>query len=407
MKSLTKIVAKNQISAINAEEPVVCDICAEGHLTVNFLLAQPSEVNYMGNSQRNNYQGNNNTGWRNNSGLSYNTQPQHPVPSSSYSALEKLVETMASTTNAFIQETRLTFKTQEPSIKNQEALIQNLETQIGQLAKQLNERTPGIMPSDTVVNPREYCNAITTQSGKDEETKEEDTKKEETPNYDDVTYFGGAINRNKKTTNKPPSGFSQPDPYAKAPYPLRLKQDKEKQQYSKFMEMFKKLQINIPFSEALENMPLYAKLMKGLLSNRHKLREMETIALTKESSDVIKKGLPSKVKDPGRFSIPCTIENVKVGRALYDLGASVNLMPLSFARSLGITEMKSTLMSLQFADRSIKRPEGVLEDVFVKVNDYIFPADFVVLNMEEDDNMPLILGRPFLATSRTLIDVEK
>ncbi|XP_061372557.1 uncharacterized protein LOC133315031 [Gastrolobium bilobum] len=204
------------------------------------------------------------------------------------------------------------------------------------------------MPSDTVVNPREYCNAITTRSGKvielqdklakvdkevlkEEETKGEDTKKEETPNYDDVTYFGGAINRNKKTTKKLPLGFSQQDPYAKAPYPLRQKQDKEKQQYSKFMEMFKKLQINIPFSEALENMSLYAKFMKDLLSNRHKLREMETIALTKESSVVIKKGLPSKVKDPGRFSIPCTIKNVKVGRALYDLGASVNLMPLSFA----------------------------------------------------------------------------
>ncbi|XP_061357932.1 uncharacterized protein LOC133302203 [Gastrolobium bilobum] len=173
------------------------------------------------------------------------------------------------------------------------------------------------------------------------------------------------------------------------------------------MEMFKKLQINIPFSKALENMPLYAKFMKGLLSNRHKLREMETVALTEESRAVIKNGLSSKVKDPGRFSIPCTIRNVKVGRALCGLGASVNLMPLSFARSLGITEMKSTLMSLQFADRSIKRPEGVLEDVLVKVNDYIFPADFVMLNMKEDDNMPLILGRPFLATAKILIDVEK
>ncbi|XP_061363610.1 uncharacterized protein LOC133307176 [Gastrolobium bilobum] len=134
---------------------------------------------------------------------------------------------------------------------------------------------------------------------------------------------------------------------------------------------------------------------------------METVALTEESSAVIKNGFPSKVKDPRRFSIPCTIGNVKVGRAFCDLGASVNLMPLSFARSLGITEMESTFMFLQFSDRSIKRPEGVLEDVLVKVNDYIFPADFVVLNMEEDDNMPLILGRPILATARTLIDVEK
>ncbi|XP_061355779.1 uncharacterized protein LOC133300276 [Gastrolobium bilobum] len=344
MKSLTKIVAKNQISAINVEELVVCDIYADGHLTANCPLAQPSEVNYMGNLQRNNYQGNNNTGWRNNSGLSYNPQPQQPV----------------SSTNAFIQETRSNFKTQEASIKNQEASIRNLETQIGQLAKKLNERTLGTIGK--VIEPQDKPAKVAKEAPKEEETKEEETKedstkKEKAPNYDDVTYFGGAINRSKKTTKKLPSGFSQPYPYAKALYPLRQKQDKEKQQYLKFMEMFKKLQINIPFSEALENMPLYEKFMKGLLSNMHKLREMETVALTKESSVVIKKGLPSKVKDPGRFSIPCTIGNVKVGRALCDMGASVNLMPLSFARSLGITEMKSTLMSLQFADISIKRPE--------------------------------------------------
>ncbi|XP_061369400.1 uncharacterized protein LOC133312239 [Gastrolobium bilobum] len=255
------------------------------------------------------------------------------------------------------------------------------------------------MPSDTVINPREHYNAITTWSGKviephdkptkvdkkapmeektkEEETKEENTRKEKAPNYDDVTYIGGAINRNKRTAKKLSSGFSQPDLYAKAPYPLRQKQDKEKQQYSKFMEMFKKLQINISFSEALENMSLYAKFMKGLLSNRHKLIKMETLALTEER------------------------------KALCDLGASVNLMPLSFEQSLGITERKSTMMSLQFVDRSIKMLEGVLEDVHVKVNDYIFPANFVVLNMEEDDNMPLILGLPFLATARTLIDVEQ
>ncbi|XP_061362103.1 uncharacterized protein LOC133305876 [Gastrolobium bilobum] len=118
-------------------------------------------------------------------------------------------------------------------------------------------------------------------------------------------------------------------------------------------------------------MPVYAKFMKGLLSNRHKLREMETVALTEESSVVIKKGLSSKVKDPGRFSISYTIRNVKVGRALCDLGVIVNLMPLSFAQSSEITEIKSTLMSLQFADRSIKMPKGVLEDVLIKSSELL------------------------------------
>ncbi|XP_061373069.1 uncharacterized protein LOC133315459 [Gastrolobium bilobum] len=170
--------------------------------------------------------------------------------------------------------------------------------------------------------------------------------------------------------------------------------------------MFKKLQINIPFVQALENMLSYAKFMKSLLLRKHKLKEeMEMVALAVECSAIIQKKIPPKLKDPGSFSISCTIGNVHVGKALCYLGASINLMPLSFAKSLGITELKSTLLLLQLANRSIKKSEGVVEDVWVKVNDYIFPADFVVLEMEADNEVPYLLGRPFLATTRVLIDV--
>ncbi|XP_061337134.1 uncharacterized protein LOC133284163 [Gastrolobium bilobum] len=142
---------------------------------------------------------------------------------------------------------------------------------------------------------------------------------------------------------------------------------------------------------ALENMPSYAKFMKSLLSRKHKLKEeMETIALTAECSATIQKKIPLKLKDPASFSISCTLENVHVGKAICELGASINFMPLPFAKSLGITELKSTLLSLQLADRSIKKPEGVVENVLVKVNDYIFPADFVVLDMEADSEGELL-----------------
>ncbi|KAL0345390.1 UNVERIFIED_CONTAM: hypothetical protein Sradi_4370300 [Sesamum radiatum] len=117
--------------------------------------------------------------------------------------------------------------------------------------------------------------------------------------------------------------------------------------------------------------------------------------------------LPPKLKDPGSFSIPCTIGNTNFDKALCDLGASVNLMPYSIFEKLGMHELTPTIITLQLADRSIKYPRGIVEDVLVKVGKFIIPVDFIVLDMEEDVNMPLILGRPFLATSRALIDVQK
>ncbi|XP_061349066.1 uncharacterized protein LOC133294427 [Gastrolobium bilobum] len=151
----------------------------------------------------------------------------------------------------------------------------------------------------------------------------------------------------------------------------------------------------------------YAKFIKDLLSKKRKLKECETVALTEECSVIIQKKLPPKLKDPGSFSIPIAIGNIEVGKALCNLGASINLMPLSMCRALGIKELKSTTVSLQLADRSIRRPDGIIEDVLVKIDKFIFPAYFVVLNMEEDTEIPLLLGRPFLATARAMIDVEQ
>src|ERR1700712_340682 len=130
------------------------------------------------------------------------------------------------------------------------------------------------------------------------------------------------------------------------------------------------------------------------------------IALTEESSARLQNKIPPKLKDPGSFDIPCKIRFHDF-IALCDLGASINLMPLHDYRMLEIGEIKSTTMSLQMVDRSIKRPREILEDVLVKVNKFIFPADFVVLDMEEDDSISLILGRPFLATGHALIDVQQ
>jgi len=112
------------------------------------------------------------------------------------------------------------------------------------------------------------------------------------------------------------------------------------------------------------------------------------------------------LKDPGAFTIPCSIGPVDIGRALCDLGASINLMPLFMMKKLGGGEPKPTRMTLTLAGRSISYPFGVLEDVLVKINELVFLADFVILDMAEDEDMPLILGRSFFATCRALIDVE-
>jgi hypothetical protein len=172
------------------------------------------------------------------------------------------------------------------------------------------------------------------------------------------------------------------------------------------MQLFSQHHMNIPFGEALDQMPVYVKFMEDLLTGRRKPKDDENIALSENCSVILQKKLPPKLKDPGAFTIPCSIGPVDIGRALCDLGVRINLMPLSMMKKLGCGEPKPTRMTLNLADRSISHPFGVLEDVLVKVNELVFPADFVILDMAEDEDMPLILGRPFLATGRALIDVE-
>ncbi|CAJ2656829.1 unnamed protein product [Trifolium pratense] len=159
--------------------------------------------------------------------------------------------------------------------------------------------------------------------------------------------------------------------------------------------------------EALEQMPSYAKFLKELLTKKRKPLDDEMVSMTEECSALIQRKLPQKKKDPGSFTIPCSIGDLTIGKALCDLGASVNLMPLSMMKKIPGAVAKPTKMSLSLADRSIVYPEGILHDVLVRVGGFVFPADFVVLDMEEDKNWePLLLGRPFLATGRALIDVE-
>ncbi|GJS51672.1 reverse transcriptase domain-containing protein [Tanacetum coccineum] len=146
-------------------------------------------------------------------------------------------------------------------------------------------------------------------------------------------------------------------------------------------------------------------MFKSLLSNKEKLIELANTPLNENFSAVILKKLPEKLDDPGKFLIPCGLSELKY-KALADLGASINLVPLSVWKKLGLPELISTQMTLELANRDICTPVGIARDVFVPVGKFTFPADFVIVDYESDPRVPLILGRPFLRTARALIDVH-
>nr|GEX07137.1 DNA-directed DNA polymerase [Tanacetum cinerariifolium] len=143
----------------------------------------------------------------------------------------------------------------------------------------------------------------------------------------------------------------------------------------------------------------------SLLTNKDKLFELAKVPLTENCSAMLFKKLPEKLGDPDKFLIPCDFPGMDVCHALADLGASINLMPLSIWKKISLPELTPTRMTLELADRSITRPKGVAEDVFIKVGKFHFPTDFVVIDFEADPRAPLILGRYFLRTGRALIDV--
>ena len=218
----------------------------------------------------------------------------------------------------------------------------------------------------------------------------------------------------KKIQTKQPEVSSEQKQKEKVPaytptvsFPQRLQKSKSEEQFSRFLDIFKKIEINIPFEEVINQMSNYENFLKVILSKKRKIAEEGIVNLTAISSAVIQQKLPAKIKDLGSFTIPCSIGKYEFKKAFCDSGASMNLMPLSVVQRLSLGELTLTAITLQMADRSMAQPEGVLEDLLVKVGKFIFPVDFLIMKMEEDTQVPLLLGRPFLATGASLIDVQK
>ncbi|XP_022875808.1 uncharacterized protein LOC111394287 [Olea europaea var. sylvestris] len=406
------------------QSPPVCEGCGADHASTRCPLAsthvnQSEEVSYAQNFQRqqnNPFSNTFNPGWKNHPNFSWSNNQGQEQGGSNQNKPPGFQQQQHQGRRPSLEDLLAQYITKtETNFQNQQASIKNLEQQVGQIAAALSGRAQGTLPSNTETNPKEQVKAITTRSGvqlPEIHVKRPATVIEKAPTMDEeqVDELDKAAEENQVESSDSPQVKATAPVKAYVPpipFPQRLQKHKLDKQFQKFLDVFKKLHINIPFAEALAQMPSYAKFMKDILSNKRKLEDNETVMLTEECSAILQHKLPPKLKDPGSFTIPCHIGNLYIDKALCDLGASINLMPLSLFRKLGSREAKPTTVSLQLADRSIKHPRGICEDILVKVDKFIFPADFIILDMEEDRDVPLILGRPFLATGRALIDVQK
>nr|GEU97321.1 reverse transcriptase domain-containing protein [Tanacetum cinerariifolium] len=200
-------------------------------------------------------------------------------------------------------------------------------------------------------------------------------------------------------------------PKAKAnlPFPPRLQKEKLREKddilAAKFMEIFRDLHFELSFADALVHMPKFAPMFNKLLNKKYKLIELTKTPLNENCSVVVLKKLLEKLGDPRRFLIPCDFSEFDNCLALADLGASIDLMPLSIWKKLRLPTLNDTKMVLELADRTISKPMGVAENVFAKFGKFYFLADFVVLDFVADPCVPLILGISFLSTAHALIDI--
>ncbi|XP_075103723.1 uncharacterized protein LOC142178292 [Nicotiana tabacum] len=191
------------------------------------------------------------------------------------------------------------------------------------------------------------------------------------------------------------------------PFPQKMKREKLDKCFGQFLEMLKQLYVNIPFTEVLTQILAYAKFLKKILSSKRKLEKTTVVKLNVHCSAILQNKISQKCGDPGSFTIPCSLGSEKFDKVLCDSGASINLMPLSVFRKLEgeLGVIKSIPMSRQLADQTTVLPEGIIEDILVQVYKFVFPDDFIVVDMEVNKEVPLILERLFLCTGRATLDI--
>ncbi|GKB39609.1 reverse transcriptase domain-containing protein [Tanacetum coccineum] len=240
---------------------------------------------------------------------------------------------------------------------------------------------------DPPVNP----NSKTTISDDDSEDEVEEAEKEVESSSSKQTKY-----------DPPPLKAYKP----KVPYPQFLRKEKMEEHFAKFIDLMKDVKINVTLVDVLAGMPNYGKFLKDLVSKKSKMEQISGAFLNKECSAIVQNKIPPKLGDPRSFLIPCTLANLVECLALADLGASINLMPYSLYASLFENTLKLTRMSIRLANHTYQYPMGLTENMLVQVGKFVFPIDFVILQMEEDDKVFLILGRPYLHIANAIIRVK-
>ncbi|GJW61767.1 reverse transcriptase domain-containing protein [Tanacetum coccineum] len=371
--------------------------------------------NHFNQNQGNNFNQNRGTNFNQNSGSNFNQGQVYQPPTIQPPVYQAPCPT---------QQMQGVLKTDfENYVKANDAVLRNMQNQGQGLQNQMTNLTKmlskfitsntasssnsGTLPSQTVTNPREHVNVITTRSGKTcegpstplvstsvvsnplkepeqnpetlmdkvQKLSSKSTAQVPPPEDHDSIFIEIPKPKAKKTIQEPNS--SEPDSYQpKLPYPERIKvreKDTPSAQQSRFMKLFKQLRLEI--------------------------------AVNAECSAIILNKVPEKLKDPGKFLILCALQELDRTNALADSGASINLLPHSIYKQLGLGALKPTRMTLELANRSVTHPIGIAEDVVVRVDGFTFLVDFVVVNFEPDPRVPIILGRPFCRTAKALIDL--
>ncbi|KAL9382439.1 hypothetical protein Peur_025474 [Populus x canadensis] len=459
-----------KVHVMSEQQEESCVVCeSKGHRTTEcptipafkeVLYGQTSDSsnarkpfsNQVGNPYSETY----NPGWRNHPNFGWRNegpsvpqtfqpppQPFHAPTHNTYQPPHK--RSLEDTLQQFIQ-TQGGINNQAYKFQDQtNRTLDDIRSQLTKLTQSLSIQEKGKIPAQPMPNPRgqvhmsessssepsnhEQVQAITTlRSGKivdkaigfgiprsivEEESRESEEEIKTQVTNESLSDKEGEINEKEMSEKGDDSSkigvkVSDLEFVPRAPFPQRLGKPKHDLMNSEIYELFKQVKVNIPLLDAIKQVPSYAKFLKDLCTVKRRLNVKERAFLTEHASAIIQFKTPPKYKDPGCPTISCIIGNHKIDQALLDLGASVNLIPYTVYEQLGLGEIKPTRITLQLADRSIKIPRGIIEDVLVQVDKFYFPVDFVVLDTApiqgSNAPIPVILGRPFLATSNALIN---
>ena len=422
-------------STVHSEEqypmtPSVKDLMSEYANTVGQYKPQQPNAPY-GNTY--------NSNWRNHPNLSWKPNPpayvppsakphfgsqSQPQPPPSSSPVEQAILNLSKVVGNFVEEQKginvqlaQRIDTVESTLNkridglesNLNQKIDNLQYSITKINKLLEVQERGMFPSQTLPNPKgvhevgsssnpgmdEVKAIITLRSGKEVDQPMpklvEETRKEEEIEPEHIFL--------KEDSMK----HCMPPPFTPA-----LRSKKKASQQASILEVLRQVKVNIPLLDIIKQVPAYAKFLKDLCTIKKGLGIEKKAFLTEQVSAIIQSKNPVKYKDLGSPTISVNIGGTCIDKSLLDLGASVNLLPYSVYMQLGLGELKPTNITLSLADRSMKIPKGIVEDVLVKVDKFYYPVDFVVLDTEPIENgpnhVPIILGRPFLATANAIIN---